>query len=208
MRYLPISIFIVLFVSSCSLPTTKGLLQHVPKKEYITNGYFSNLEKDYVYKAKLQILKHHFGGILIIKKIGKDHHRVVFTTEFGNKLFDMELKENNFEVNFILDKLNKKLILKMLQHDFQTLLNQNNRVDNQFSNEEEDIFQSNTEKFQNYYVFSKGSNELIKIVSASKNKEKLIISFFITEKSISSSIRLSHRKFNAKMHLNYIGIKD
>ena len=96
----------------------------------------------------------------------------------------------------------------MLQHDFQTLLKQNNRVDNQYSNEEEDIFQSNTEKFQNYYVFSKGSNHLTKIVSASRNKEKLIINFLITEKSISSSIRLSHSKFNAEMHLNYIGIKD
>lgn len=208
MRYFLISIFIVVFLYSCSLSTTKGLLEHVPKKEYITNGYFSNLDKDYVYKAKLQILRHHFGGILIIKKIGKDHHRVVFTTEFGNKLFDLELKDNDFEVNFILDKLNKKLILNMLQHDFQTLLNQNNKIKNQFSSEEEDIFQSNTKKFQNYYVFSKGSNELKKIVSASKNKEKLIISFLVTENGISTSINLSHKKFRAKMDLNYIGKKN
>jgi len=208
MRFLLISIFFILLLTSCSLSTTKGLLEHAPNKEYIINNYFSNLEKDYIYKTKLQILKYHFGGILIIKKIGKDHHRVVFTTEFGNKLFDLELIDNNFEVNFILDKLNKKFILKMLQHDFQTLLHQNNTINNQFSGKEEDIFQSNRDKYQNYYVFLKRSNDLNKIISASKNKEKLTITFSGIERGVARSISLSHKKFNAAMELDYIGKKD
>ena len=208
MRYLLISVFILVFISSCSLPITKGLLEHSPKKEYVVNDYFSNIERDYVYKAKFQFLKHHFGGILIIKKIRENHHRVVFTTEFGNKLFDLEFEDGDFSVNYMLDKLKKKFILKMLQHDFQTLLNQNNKVSNQFSNKEEDICRSEREEFQNYYVFSKGSGQLIKIVSASKNKEKLIISFLVTDKDISTSISLNHKRFKAKMDLNYIGKMD
>ncbi len=187
------------------MPITKGLLERAPNKEYVGNDYFSDMEKDYVYKARFQVLKHHFGGILIIKKIEDSHHRVVFTTEFGNKLFDLEFINNDFKVNYVLDKLNKNFILNMLQHDFQTLISQNNIVVHQFSSEVEDVFQSNKDEFQNYYVFSKGSNELTKIVSASKNKEKLIITFLVTEKGVSTSINLSHKKFKAKLDLNYIG---
>lgn len=208
MRYLLINIFIVLLVSSCSFTATKGLVQNEPEKEYIVNDFFSDIEKDYVYKAKFQILKHNFGGILIIKKIKKNHHRIVFTTEFGNKLFDLEFIEDEFKVNYLFDKLNKKFILKMLQHDFQTLISQNNKVDSQFSSEDEDIFQSNTDKYQNYYVFSKQTHELTKIISASKNKEKLLITFLEGESGISSSIKLNHKQFKARLDLNYIGKKD
>jgi len=195
-------------IPSCSLSITKGLLENVPKREYIINNYFSDEEKDYIYKAKFQLLKHHFGGILIIKKIKTNHHRMVFTTEFGNKLFDLEFIEDDFKVNYVLDDMNKKFILNMLEHDFQTLIAQNNKVEKQFSNELEDIFQSNRDNYQNYYVFSKQTNELTKIVSASKNKEKLIISFLVTERGISTSIKLSHEKFKAIMDLNYIGKMD
>ena len=208
MRYLLISVLILVLISSCSLPITKGLVEHSSKKEYIVNDYFSNIERDYVYKAKFKFLKHQFGGILIIKKISENHHRVVFTTEFGNKLFDLEFEDGDFSVNFILDKLKKNFILKMLQHDFQTLLGQNIKVSKQYSNMEEDIFLSEREEFQNYYVFYKGTGQLIKIVSASKNREKLIITFLVTKKDISTSIILNHKKFNAKMDLKYIGIND
>lgn len=208
MRYSLISIIIFVFTSSCGLPLTKGLLEQTPKKEIISTDYFSNTERDYIYKARLKILTHHFGGILIIKKINKDHYRVVFTTEFGNKLFDFELINDDLEVNYILDEINKKFILKMLELDFQTLLYQNNKVDNQFSGEGEDIFQSNKEKHQNYYVFSKNTGELLKIVSASKNKEKLIISFPVTDRGIATSIILKHKKFKAEMELYYIGKLD
>lgn len=197
-----------MLIASCGQPVTKGLLEQAPKKDIIVNDYFSNTERDYIYKARLKILKYHFGGILIIKKIKEDHYRVVFTTEFGNKLFDFELINDDFEVNYILDEINKNFILKMLELDFQTLLSQNNKADNQFSSEGEDIFQSNKEKYQNYYVFSKNTGELLKIVSASKNKEKLIISFLVTDRDISKSINLSHKKFKAKMDLNYIGKLD
>jgi hypothetical protein len=189
-------------MASCSLPLTKGLLEYAPKKEYVVNGYFSNEENDYIYKAKLKILKYHFGGILIIKKLDNEHYRVVFTTEFGNKLFDLEFIRDDFQVNYMM---NKKFILNMLQNDFQTLLTQNIRVDDQFSNEMEDIYRSNLGNRQNYYVFSKETRLLTKIVNASQSREKLIISFLVTEKGISKSINLSHRKFKARMDLNYIG---
>ena len=183
-------------------------MEQIPTKEYAINSYFSDVEKDYVYKAKFKVLTQNFGGILIIKKIKENYHRVVFTTEFGNKLFDLEIKNGAFKVNYILDELNKKFILNMLEHDFRTLLSQNNKVDHQYSNELEYIFQSGTEAHQNYYVFSKRTMKLNKIVSASKKREKLIISFLVTDRGISTSINLNHKKFKTKMDLNYIGKLD
>ena len=114
MRYLPISIFILTLILSCSLPLTKGLLEITPENKHVVNRYFSNTKMDYIYKTKFQILEHTFGGILIVKKIGEDYHRVVLTTEFGNKIFDFDFKENDFKVNYILDDLNKNFINNLL----------------------------------------------------------------------------------------------
>lgn len=110
MKYLLISVFLILIVSCKSIPVIKGL-EKESISETIKNPYFSDINTDYVYKAKITAGKNNFGGLLIIKKIKEAHHRVVFTTEFGNKIFDFEFIENDFKVNSILKKLDKKIIL-------------------------------------------------------------------------------------------------
>lgn len=140
MRYFLTSSFLLLLLTSCSLSTTKEFLERTPSKESVTNDYFSDIEKDYVYKAKFEVYKHNFGGILIVKKINKNHHRIVFTTEFGNKIFDFEFIENTFKVNSIYDDLNKKFIINTLQKDLQLLVKQNNKVIGEFSNKKEVLY--------------------------------------------------------------------
>src|SRR5690606_41821271 len=69
--------------------------------EIIKNPYFSNADIDYIYKASINVYGNHFSGLLILKKIEESKHRVAFTTEMGNKLFDFTFAENSFQVNFI-----------------------------------------------------------------------------------------------------------
>ena len=88
MRFFLTSFFLLLVLSSCSLKTTEGLRETPKTQSEIENPYFSDSSKDYVYKAKIDIYGKYFGGILILKKVGDRSHRVVFTTEFGNKIFD------------------------------------------------------------------------------------------------------------------------
>ena len=70
----------------------------------------------------MDIYKNHISGILIIKKISETTHRVVMTSDFGNKMIDFEISENDFKLNYVLEDLNKKMVINFLKNDFQELL--------------------------------------------------------------------------------------
>lgn len=198
MRYLPISILFLL-ISSCSLQTTKDLVVKEISQNEIENLYFSDQEKDYVYKAKINVYGKNFGGILIIKKIGINSHRVVFTTEFGNKLFDFLYDNEVIIKNFVIEELDKKFIVNTLQEDFKLLISEKNKVVKQFDSENEVVFKTNDENRYNFYFINKNSHTLDKIVSASKSKEKVAILFSNIEVQMVNSILINHK--NIKLNI-------
>jgi len=203
-RFFQISV-LFLFVS-CSLPTTKGYLERSVSKKSIENNYFSNEKTDYIYKAKIDIYNKKFGGILIIKKTGVDQHRIVFTTEFGNKIFDFVITNGTFKMNYVLEELNKKIILKTLQDDFYILVKQFSKVDNKFDSVKEIIYQTKYNKdYDLYYFFLKENNQLFKIVKSSKHKEKVTFDLIDINNDIGKKIDIIHQNFKLKIHLNYIG---
>ncbi len=196
-------IFVSLFFSSCSLQTTKGLLEkRLTKHELLINPYFSNADIDYIYKAKININDNKFGGILIIKKIVNKHHRVVFTTEFGNKIFDFEFKDGNVKVNFILDQINKKIKVNDLKKDFQLMINESNPIEKMYLKNKDKIYKTSLNNKQNYYFTA--NDKLYKIVMASKTKEKLYINYSNISDEIAKSITLKHKNFNMNINLIYI----
>ena len=77
-----------LFVGCASYPIKNGFTSTQTSVQAITNPYFSDSAKDYVYKAQIKAFDKNLGGILAIKKLGEAHHRLVFTTEMGNTIFD------------------------------------------------------------------------------------------------------------------------
>jgi hypothetical protein len=203
MRYLLISILIFSLVSCGTLPTTNGLKSSLVDK-VVENTYFSDKEIDYIYKAKIDVNNNHLGGLLIVKKIAKNHHRVVFTTEFGNKIFDFEFIDNVFKVNSIMDKLNKKIVINALKKDFQLLVKQYNSANKEFQTNNNYIYQTNLNKKDNYYFVNKKTKQLKKIVMASKHKEKVSINFKNVYDNIAYIITLKHHNFNMNIQLNYI----
>ncbi len=190
------------FLFSCSLITTKNLIKQTPTEQFVYNPYFNNQTIDYIYKAKIKLAKNNFGGLLIIKKIKEKQHRVVFTTEFGNKIFDFEFINNDFKVNFILDKLNRKIVINALKKDFQLLVKEQNKVMNQFSNKENVIYQSKLNKKDNYYFHE--NKQLRKIVMTSKKKEKVSIYFDKITNKIAKKVVIKHHNFKMTLNLEYI----
>ncbi len=200
MRFLPISLFFLLF-GSCALQTTKDLIAEDVSEEYVVNNYFSNPEKDYVYKAKIEVYGNKFGGILIIKKLSESKHRVVFTTEFGNKLFDFLYNRDKFIKNYVVDDLDKKVIINTLKNDFKLLISEKSKVEKQFDSKEFKIFQTSENKRNHFYFFHKKSNELEKIISSSKFKEKVAILFSNMEDQCAWDIAINHKNIKLKISL-------
>ncbi len=203
MKFLISSCFFILFLS-CSLPTTKGLLEQNVNNKEVYNDYFSNRNIDYIYKAKLIILGNRFGGILIIKRIDKEQYRIVFTTEFGNKIFDLDYNEDKINVKYIVDELNKKRIINILQHDFQLLIKQNILAEKEFISKTHVIYRSKLSKSTNYYIYLQSNNELKKIVRASKTKEKFTVEYEKIEDQIAKKISLIHHDFDMRIDLTFI----
>ena len=89
---LRISSILILVLSSCATNNVVKDYKAVPlEKSSLEVTYFSDPTIDYVYKANITAYGHELTGIFIAKKINSTAHRVVFTTEFGNKLLDFEI---------------------------------------------------------------------------------------------------------------------
>lgn len=201
---LRISIILVLVLCSCSTNKVVQDYASVPLKKTIFEvPYFSNPAMDYVYKANITVYGHELTGIFIAKKINDTTHRVVFTTEFGNKLMDFEISEDNFKVNSIVSELDRKILINTLEEDFRLLLKKEYLVQEQFENESDNIYKSADGNRDNYLFYSKKNHQLEKIVRSSKTKEKFML-IFITENNIfAERVQIIHQNIKLKIDLNY-----
>lgn len=200
MRYSVISIFFILV--SCSPKTLRILEPTAVSVPNYTTHYFSDSSTDYVYKAAIEVYGNNLGGILIAKKIMPDTHRIVFTTEFGNKLFDFELSRGAFKVNFIIDELNRPLILKTLKNDFRLLFQEVFVVDGQFRYNEQNVYKSTDGNRQNFLFTDKTTGLLHKLVHSTRTKDKIIIEYLPETSTFAAKILVAHRNIPLKIALN------
>ncbi|WP_299887245.1 hypothetical protein [uncultured Lacinutrix sp.] len=201
MRYLLISIsFILLF--SCGSYTKKYNLESVDiKNSVIQNPYFSSLDKDYVYKANIEVYDNTFGGLFIVKKISKVEHRIVFTTEMGNKLFDFSYKESDFKVNSILEALDRKILINILEKDFRVLITENLNTIEEYATNNNSVYKTILNKKPHYYYKKEYLN---KIINAKGGKEKIIFTFSEISDNIAKKIEIKHNNIKLKINLKSI----
>jgi hypothetical protein len=200
-RFLTISFLAGLLLVSCSLKTTEGLRQVHFNKIEVENPYFSNPEIDYVYKAKIEVYKKNFGGILIIKKLGPENHRIVFTTEFGSKLFDFQFEGDTFTKHFVVEDLDKKFIINILEEDFKLLVNERATVLAVYESKNHRIYKTTSDDRFNFYFLEDNSEKLQKVVNTTKTKEKIEIDFVSSSKKIADTIVIKHNNIKLKIDL-------
>lgn len=206
-RFLTISALSFLLLTSCSLKITEGFM-NIPisnSEGSIANGienpYFSNPEIDYVYKAKIEVYSKNFGGILIVKKTGTESHRVVFTTEFGSKLFDFQFEGDTFTKNYVVEEMDRKFIINILKDDFRLLVKEKAEILELYSSENQYAFKTQHKARFNFYFFEKQTGVLQKIVNTSKTREKVEIVFASSEGKIADTIVLKHNNIKLKIDL-------
>jgi len=203
--YSIISGFLMLILSSCSsLNVVKGYNPVALETTAFEVPYFSSPETDYVYKANITVYGNELSGIFIAKKINKTTHRVVFTTEFGNKLLDFEISETDFKINSIVEELDRKILINTLKTDFRLLLKNSYVIKQQYDNQESRVYLTEDGKINNYLFISKAENKLDKIVNASKRKERINL-FFTSENNIfATKIVIQHYNIKLRIELNYL----
>lgn len=199
LRNLAYSLIFILF-TSCKTYRLNDVKPITASEKTVENLYFSSKE-DYVYKCQMDIYKNHVSGILIIKKIDATIHRVVLTSDFGNKLIDFELSEQNFKLNYVLPDLDKKIVINFLRNDFQELLKQDYPVSESFENETDAIHLSRSGKKTYYLFFNKETHLLKQIVYTKDNKEKIDFTFDAKKHIFADSLNLQHKDFKINIKL-------
>lgn len=201
---LRISFLLLLVLTSCATNTVvKDYKAVALDKTIVEVPYFSNSETDYVYKANITVYGNELTGIFIAKKINDTVHRVVFTTEFGNKLLDFEISENDFKVNSIVSELDRKVLINTLVADFRLLLKSHYEIKEQFESKFEKVYLSEDGNNLNYLFISKLDNTLSKIVHATKRKEKINLFYTVENNIFAAKIIIQHKAIPLKIVLNY-----
>jgi len=120
-------VFTVLTVnlSSCSYKHYKGF-QLVSDADVLLPAVFDSSFNKATYLTNLKVFNRELSGITIIKKVKKTNtFHVVFMSQIGLKYFDLVVRMGKpadwFEINYIMESLNKEFIVKALQTDFQLL---------------------------------------------------------------------------------------
>lgn len=203
MRFLIISSLFVLLIS-CKTYEISNATKIESNQKNFQNLYFSDLEKDYVYKANIEVYGKQLGGIFVAKKMNDTLHRAVLTTDFGNTLLDFEVSENSFKVNYCVDELNKKIVLNTLKDDFRLVFRQNHKVEEVFENQSQTIYRVVDGKRYNYLTKNKSDQKLIQLTHTTKTKEKVVIRFEAKNTTFAENITIEHKNIKLKIELNQI----
>lgn len=76
----------------------------------------------YLFQSTIDIYKNNFTGLLFVKPVGESY-RILFITEMGIKIFDMEFFRNgDFKVHYCIEDLNRKAIINTLGNDLSLML--------------------------------------------------------------------------------------
>ncbi|MBF4483713.1 hypothetical protein [Flavobacterium sp. CSZ] len=201
-QFLIINCFLVLVLVSCGSVTKNYTPKKLDKTSYEV-PYFSDSKTDYVYKTNITVYGNEISGIFIAKKINDTTHRIVFTTEFGNKLLDFEISDNSFKVNSIVSELDRKILINTLKEDFRLLLKKKYLIQEQFENDTDDIYKSKDGKRDNYLFISKKNHKLEKVVHSSQTKEKFTLTFTSENNIFAEKIQIIHQNIKLKIELNY-----
>jgi phosphoribosylformylglycinamidine (FGAM) synthase PurS component len=201
-QFLLINCFLAIVLVSCGSVTKNYTPKKLDKTSYEV-PYFSDSKIDYVYKTNITVYGNEISGIFIAKKINDTTHRIVFTTEFGNKLLDFEISDNSFKVNSIVSELDRKILINTLKEDFRLLLKKKYLIQEQFENDSDNIYKSKDGKRDNYLFISKKDHRLEKVVHSSQTKEKFTLTFTSENNIFAEKIQIIHQNIKLKIELNY-----
>ena len=200
MRYL-LSSLCLLFIACGSYSKKHDFQIEETSYNSIHNPYFSNEKKDYIYKANIDVYDNNFSGIFIVKKLGEANHRTVFTTEMGNKIFDFSFFEDTFKVNYIIDNMNKAILINILKKDFKALVQEKLPVIKSYSSQDTLVYETTLNKKKHYYFKTR---QLDKIIRVNNGKEKVAFLFSEINDTIANQIKILHSNIKLKINLKFL----
>ena len=206
LKSLLLSSLLVAFISSCS-PT---LCYKKKGTEFVSEANIQPIvsrKNSLLYKANIKLYNKYFSGIILLKQTDSISSHLVFVTELGMKMFDYEIKNNQFKLIYVFEPLNKPKVLKLLESDFKLVLLQNllNKEAVIYGKENSLIYKVVDQKQKSFYYANKSTKTVsqIKVKGALFCKEK--VNYVYNDSLSATQIKLKHNGIiRLKIELNNI----
>lgn len=165
-------VLLVLTLFSCKHYGVQGELLNKSAKSIVI-PYFDELAYEYHYSARVVAYDKSLNGILVVKKIADNHKRVVMLSDFGNTLFDFEFKEGKSKVIYVMDNLNKRILLNKLVLYFDFITKSNYRSSAEYRVGTETLFLSKLKRFRVKIAVSDAFPKRLQMMSRTKIKAEI-----------------------------------
>lgn len=198
-----------IFFASCTtpkhlLPLSKGKTTTLSKDNF--KPIFKDNFKSFLFKTTLTYGdKLEQGGLLALKQLSEGNYRTIFMTKFGMTLFDFEFGDNGFIVHKVLEQMDRKIFLKIIEQDMEMLLsrgilgNQAIEFEKGEAPKKKLVFKTKLNKKTHFFVQEKHK----KITEIHQNRAvTILLSKYIAK--IPRSIHIQHHKIPLTMKLTLL----
>ncbi|MGU9937246.1 hypothetical protein ACNFNZ_01590 [Empedobacter brevis] len=204
LRFLILSLFILTLTSCGTTYKIPGTQEKNKEEQQIVNPYFNQINKEYSYRFNITFMKKEMKGNFVVKKLGEDLHRTVMTSDFGNTLFDLSISQDKYILHYAMPDLNKKVVVKTLAEDLQTILKNDFQLDERIKTSTNIILKSEDVSL----IFDPNeTNYFHELVRLKNNKIKTINQFSSNQSDFPEKIFIKHNHFNLSIELNKVNIE-
>ncbi|TYP74210.1 hypothetical protein [Aquimarina intermedia] len=204
MRFLAISLLALVFVQCKSVVPKNTYKPLAVVQQPTVNPFFTDFEYDYVYKINIEVYGNEMSGLLIIKRIGEDAHRVVCTSQFGTTFFDFELSPKGNKVHTVIEAMDKKFIINTLLRDFTTLIQPKAEIKKAYQGVTYKVLKTAGRSQKNFYFYTGDSEQLSRIIRSGMLGKQITINFDAVDINKATAITINHHDIALAMALELI----
>jgi hypothetical protein len=207
----------LLLISICFSGCSFGLLKGYSKTDRVSIvpvSWFKTDSDHVLMNTTIDVMKNHFSGLMVIKSLTTGGYRVVFITEVGLKIFDMEFVPGEpVKVYYFMDALNKKILVKTLSADLKLLLIQSQMDKKPVIYEGsggQKMARYTHKRKRDYYVISAVTGKPVQAYQVSGTSKKAGIDYYSRDGIQIDSVNIIHYHVDLRigMHLIHENSED
>lgn len=198
---------LIIFLNSCSFGLLEGY--HKTAQASIEPVSWFKTDSDHVLmNTTIDVIKKHFSGLMVIKSQPDNGYRVVFLTEIGMKIFDMELvPDKPVRVHYFMEALNKEILVKTLSADMKLLLVLPEKDEKPVVYESSSALKMVKYKnkgLRNYYEISPLTARPVHAFQVSGTSRKVRIEYYSKDGEKIDSVNIVHEHVNLRIGMHLI----
>ncbi len=198
----------LMVTQGCSYRGLKGYERMDTGNHFVPVSWFSQGKDHMLLTTSIDVMKRHFSGIMVVKPQDPSGYRVVFMTEMGMKIFDMEFTQGMpVKVHYMMEAMNKKALVQTLEHDIALALMQINRSEEYYyeNGSAGRMLMTKENGRNNYFLFPDSCVKPSGGLQKGNMSRKSFVKYYTTDDRQLDSLLISHYHMKLRIKMKTIG---